>query len=387
MGHPKDPTSQNAKSIRSPCSQHQTKLTMISKSSALSLFLALASTSPRDGNAFSSSSMFSRNDKFAVGIAHHSPTSVSVLFATTTTTTKKKIFIDGEAGTTGLQVRDRLAGRADLEIISISDELRKDVNERKRLINEADCVILCEWCWWSWCCLLTGTSCCELPLLALVIFMHISDYWMAPYLYWKFTGLPDDASKEAASMVDNDRTVVIDASTAFRVDDNWTYGFPGEIDEISFKHVVYWQYLLYSDFIHFSTRPPAPKSTIIELSKSQKEEIQSSKRISNPGCYPTGFIALIRPLVAAGIIPPDAPLTVNAISGYSGGGKGLIEIYESDEHEPWGSYGYSMVSSNEQGFCPWIHLLPIVIWLPIAAHSLIHHVSLCCAPYFLIGNE
>jgi N-acetyl-gamma-glutamyl-phosphate reductase len=118
---------------------------------------------------------------------------------------------------------------------------------------------------------------------------------------------------------------------------------------------------LYSDFIHFSTRPPAPKSTIIELSKSQKEEIQSSKRISNPGCYPTGFIALIRPLVAAGIIPPDAPLTVNAISGYSGGGKGLIEIYESDEHEPWGSYGYSMVSSNEQGFCPWIHLLPIVI--------------------------
>lgn len=79
-----------------------------------------------------------------MGIAHHSPTSVSVLFATTTTKTKKKIFIDGEAGTTGLQVRDRLAGRADLEIISISDELRKDVNERKRLINEADCVILCE---------------------------------------------------------------------------------------------------------------------------------------------------------------------------------------------------------------------------------------------------
>jgi len=80
-----------------------------------------------------------------------------------------------------------------------------------------------------------------------------------------------------------------------------------------------------------------------ELSKSQKEAIQSSKRISNPGCYPTGFIALIRPLVTAGIIPPDAPLTVNAISGYSGGGKGLIEIYESDDHEPWGAYGYSMV--------------------------------------------
>ena len=106
-------------------------------------------------------------------------------------------------------------------------------------------------------------------------------------------------------MVENDHTVVIDASTAFRVDDDWTYGFP-------------------------------------ELSKSQKVEIQSSTRISNPGCYPTGFIALVRPLVDAGIIPADAPLTVNAVSGYSGGGKGLIEIYESDDHEPWGGYGYSM---------------------------------------------
>ena len=114
---------------------------------------------------------------------------------------------------------------------------------------------------------------------------------------------------QAASMVDNDRTVVIDASTAFRVDDDWTYGFP-------------------------------------ELSKEQKTTIQSSKRISNPGCYPTGFIALVRPLVDAGIIPPEAPLTVNAISGYSGGGKGLIGIYESDEHEPWGAYGYSMVRTK-----------------------------------------
>ena len=81
----------------------------------------------------------------------------------------------------------------------------------------------------------------------------------------------------------------------------------------------------------------------LELCKSQKEALQSSKRISNPGCYPTGFIALTRPLVDAGIIPADAPLTVNAISGYSGGGNALIDIYESDEHEPWGAYGYSMV--------------------------------------------
>ena len=106
-------------------------------------------------------------------------------------------------------------------------------------------------------------------------------------------------------MVENDRTVVIDASTAFRVDDDWTYGFP-------------------------------------ELSKSQHDSIRSSKRISNPGCYPTGFIALIRPLVDAGIVPRDAPLTVNAISGYSGGGNALIGIYESDDHEPWGAYGFSM---------------------------------------------
>jgi len=106
-------------------------------------------------------------------------------------------------------------------------------------------------------------------------------------------------------MVVNDRTVVIDASTAYRVDDAWTYGFP-------------------------------------ELSTSQKNDIQNSKRISNPGCYPTGFIALIRPLVDAGIVPKDAPLTVNAISGYSGGGNALIDIFQGDNHEPWGGYGYSM---------------------------------------------
>jgi N-acetyl-gamma-glutamyl-phosphate reductase len=113
---------------------------------------------------------------------------------------------------------------------------------------------------------------------------------------------------EAASWVekDNDRTVLIDASTAFRVNDDWVYGFP-------------------------------------ELSKEQRTKLQTAKRISNPGCYPTGFIALTRPLTDAGILPKGTPVTVNAISGYSGGGKGLMKIFESsDDHEPWGTYGLSL---------------------------------------------
>lgn len=110
---------------------------------------------------------------------------------------------------------------------------------------------------------------------------------------------------EAASWVDNDRTVLIDASTAFRTDDDWDYGFP-------------------------------------ELSATQRETLSKSKRISNPGCYPTGFIALTRPLTDAGLLPKGTAVTVNAISGYSGGGKALMEIYESGTHEPWGTYGLSL---------------------------------------------
>jgi len=175
---------------------------------------------------------------------------------------KKQVFIDGEAGTTGLQVRDRLSKRDDLEIISPPDDLRKDADTRKKFINQADAVILC---------------------------------------------LPDAASIEAASWVesDNDRTVLIDASTAFRTDEEWTYGFP-------------------------------------ELCKDQRSALEKSKRISNPGCYPTGFVGLTRPLVDAGIIPEGTPLTVNAISGYSGGGKALMELFENEEHEPWGSYGFGL---------------------------------------------
>lgn len=196
----------------------------------------------------------------------------SSLRSTTTSTelfAKYKVFIDGEAGTTGLQVRGRIEARDDLEVISPPADLRKDLDTRKSFINEADVVILC---------------------------------------------LPDEASIEAAGLVDsdNDRTVLIDASTAYRVDDTWDYGFP-------------------------------------ELSAEQRENLSKSKRISNPGCYPTGFIGLTRPLVDAGIISEGTPLTVNAISGYSGGGKGMMELFEGEDSasmEPWAGYGFGLTHKH-----------------------------------------
>jgi N-acetyl-gamma-glutamyl-phosphate reductase len=162
-----------------------------------------------------------------------------------------KVFIDGEAGTTGLQIRERLIGRRDIDLVSIDADMRKDAEARRALLNSADAVILC---------------------------------------------LPDEAAREAVVLIDNPAVKVIDASTAHRVAPGWAYGFP-------------------------------------EMAKGQREAIAQSKRISNPGCYPTGFIALVRPLVEAGVIPCDWALSVNAVSGYSGGGKAMIAEFE-DETSP-----------------------------------------------------
>jgi N-acetyl-gamma-glutamyl-phosphate reductase len=158
-----------------------------------------------------------------------------------------KIFIDGSAGTTGLRIYERLADRADLELIILSDELRKDTNARREAINSADIAFLC---------------------------------------------LPDAAAIEAVSLVENDTTAIIDTSTAHRTSDGWTYGFP-------------------------------------EL-RGQREKIAVSKRIANPGCHATGFIALVAPLVQAGVISEDALLSAFSLTGYSGGGKKMIAEYESE---------------------------------------------------------
>lgn len=172
------------------------------------------------------------------------------------------IFIDGEAGTTGLEIRERLEARADLELLLLGDR-RRDVAARREALNSADLVILC---------------------------------------------LPDDAAKEAVAMVENPEVRVIDASTAYRVDPMWAYGFP-------------------------------------ELGPGRRERIIAAKRVSNPGCYPTGFLALVAPLVRAGIVPADHPVTVNAVSGYSGGGKAMIAEFEAGG-EAFRAYGLTLTHKH-----------------------------------------
>jgi N-acetyl-gamma-glutamyl-phosphate reductase len=180
-------------------------------------------------------------------------------------TAKATIFIDGEAGTTGLEIRRMTAAVAGLEVKSIASEARKDPKARLEIMREVDLVVLC---------------------------------------------LPDDAAREAVRLVDSLGSAgpkIIDASTAHRVAEGWVYGFP-EMDEDG----------------------------------SQLQAVRTARRVSNPGCYPTGAIALIRPLVDAGFIPADYPVTVNAVSGYSGGGRSMIEAFESGDAPAFELYGLAL---------------------------------------------
>jgi len=158
-----------------------------------------------------------------------------------------KVYVDGQEGTTGLRIHEYLARRSDIEVLRIAPERRKDATERARLLNAADVAFLC---------------------------------------------LPDAASREAAALVTNPQTCLIDASTAFRTDPAWIFGLP-------------------------------------ELAPQQREQLRQSKRIANPGCHASAFILLLRPLVDAGLVPAELPVAATSITGYSGGGKKMIEQYQS----------------------------------------------------------
>ena len=172
------------------------------------------------------------------------------------------IFIDGAEGTTGLEIRERLAGRSEFALTTLEGDARKNLDARRAALNAADIAILC---------------------------------------------LPDDAAREAVALIENDTTRVIDASSAHRVADGWTYGFPELVG---------------------------------------REAVANARFVSNPGCYPTGFLALVAPLVRAGLIPADWPYTVNAVSGYSGGGKALIARFEAEGAPAFRAYGYDMAHKH-----------------------------------------
>ena len=176
---------------------------------------------------------------------------------------RSSVFIDGEAGTTGLGIRDRLRAVSEIEIKSLPDSHRKDPVARRDIMAEVDLVVLC---------------------------------------------LPDDAAKESTALAEglgNDAPKLLDASTAHRVDPSWVYGFP-------------------------------------EMLPGQSEKIARAAKVSNPGCYPTGAIALLRPLVDAGLLPPDYPISINAVSGYSGGGKSMIQAHDATHGPAFELYGLGL---------------------------------------------
>jgi N-acetyl-gamma-glutamyl-phosphate reductase len=191
-----------------------------------------------------------------------------------------RLFIDGAAGTTGLEIRERLQGRDEFELLLLDDAQRKSETARRDALHAADIAILC---------------------------------------------LPDDAAKDAVKLAEGSGTRIIDASSAHRVAEGWTYGFPELIGH---------------------------------------DTIANARLVSNPGCYPTGFLALIAPLVRAELLPADWPFTVNAVSGYSGGGTALIARFEAEGAPAFRAYGYDMAHKHRPEMKAYAGLKHGVIFAP-----------------------
>jgi N-acetyl-gamma-glutamyl-phosphate reductase len=198
-----------------------------------------------------------------------------------------KVFIDGEVGTTGLQIKARLEGRSDIELLRLAESDRKNLDRKRDMLNEADLAILC---------------------------------------------LPDDAAREAVALIDNPQTKVIDPSTAHRIAEGWVYGFP-------------------------------------EYEEGQRDLIANAKRVANPGCYAIASIAILHPLVKGGLIQPDWPATINAVSGYSGGGKSLIAEFEGGASgkgsvAPFFTYGHSLSHKHVPEITRWSGLAHAPVFVP-----------------------